>query len=204
MGNVNKKVDKFEITKRIAEENYRPPNEDIKKEYKVVMFGPSSVGKSYLASKLLGNIIKDNDDYTLKCQIGIKVISISEEEIIILEIYDVPVSDIDSNIVSDAIMTANSILFLFDASDNTNSSYLEMLKIYYKINSKKQALNRNIYIIAAKSEENIIGMCKGLGKNIDVVNEVKEWAESLNYTFLETSCYRNQGITKLRKLLTNS
>jgi GTPase SAR1 family protein len=204
MGNIIKKVDKFELTERIAEENYRPPNEDITIEYKIVMFGPSGVGKSYLCSKLLGTVIKEDDDYTLKCQIGVKVISISEEEIVVIEIYDVPVNDIDSKIVSDAIMNANSILYLFDASDETDHSYLEMQKIYYNINNKKQSENRNIFIIASKSEEDDIGMCKGSGRNIDVVNEAREWSETMNYSFLETSYFRNQGITKLRNLLTTS
>ena len=157
--------------------------------FKILLVGNSNVGKSSLFLRFVDEIWKENFVPTIGVDFKIKSIKI-DNKIIKLQIWDTAGQERFKSILSSYYKGANGILLLYDITNINSSKSLSNWLIDIEKNSSK---NVKKILIGNKCDLNELRKIP--------INKGKEFADTYNMKFIETSAKNNVNINECFNIL---
>ena len=157
--------------------------------FKILLVGNSNVGKSSLFLRFVDEIWKENFVPTIGVDFKIKSIKINNK-IIKLQIWDTAGQERFKSILSSYYKGANGILLLYDITNINSFKSLSNWLIDIEKNSSK---NVKKILIGNKCDLNELRKIP--------INKGKEFADTYNMKFIETSAKNNVNINECFNIL---
>jgi Ras-related protein Rab-1A len=157
--------------------------------FKILLVGNSNVGKSSLFLRFVDEIWKENFVPTIGVDFKIKSIKI-DNKIIKLQIWDTAGQERFRSILSSYYKGANGILLLYDITNVNSFKNLSNWLIDIEKNSSK---NVKKILIGNKCDLNELRKIP--------INKGKEFADTYNMKFIETSAKNNVNINECFNIL---
>ena len=157
--------------------------------FKILLIGNSNVGKSSLFLRFVDEIWKENFVPTIGVDFKIKSIKI-DNKIIKLQIWDTAGQERFKSILSSYYKGANGILLLYDITNINSFKSLSNWLIDIEKNSSK---NVKKILIGNKCDLNELRKIP--------MNKGKEFADTYNMKFIETSAKNNVNINECFNIL---
>ena len=157
--------------------------------FKILLIGNSNVGKSSLFLRFVDEIWKENFVPTIGVDFKIKSIKI-DNKIIKLQIWDTAGQERFKSILSSYYKGANGILLLYDITNVNSFKSLSNWLIDIEKNSSK---NVKKILIGNKCDLNELRKIP--------INKGKEFADTYNMKFIETSAKNNVNINECFNIL---
>ena len=157
--------------------------------FKILLVGNSNVGKSSLFLRFVDEIWKENFVPTIGVDFKIKSIKI-DNKIIKLQIWDTAGQERFKSILSSYYKGANGILLLYDITNINSFKSLSNWLIDIEKNSSK---NVKKILIGNKCDLNELRKIP--------INKGKEFADTYNMKFIETSAKNNVNINECFNIL---
>ena len=157
--------------------------------FKILLIGNSNVGKSSLFLRFVDEIWKENFVPTIGVDFKIKSIKINNK-IIKLQIWDTAGQERFKSILSSYYKGANGILLLYDITNVNSFKSLSNWLIDIEKNSSK---NVKKILIGNKCDLNELRKIP--------INKGKEFADTYNMKFIETSAKNNVNINECFNIL---
>ena len=157
--------------------------------FKILLIGNSNVGKSSLFLRFVDEIWKENFVPTIGVDFKIKSIKI-DNKIIKLQIWDTAGQERFRSILSSYYKGANGILLLYDITNVNSFKSLSNWLIDIEKNSSK---NVKKILIGNKCDLNELRKIP--------INKGKEFADTYNMKFIETSAKNNVNINECFNIL---
>ena len=157
--------------------------------FKILLVGNSNVGKSSLFLRFVDEIWKENFVPTIGVDFKIKSIKI-DNKIIKLQIWDTAGQERFRSILSSYYKGANGILLLYDITNVNSFKSLSNWLIDIEKNSSK---NVKKILIGNKCDLNELRKIP--------INKGKEFADTYNMKFIETSAKNNVNINECFNIL---
>ena len=171
------------------EENNNSSTNDYEYLFKILLIGNSNVGKSSLFLRFVDEIWKENFVPTIGVDFKIKSIKI-DNKIIKLQIWDTAGQERFKSILSSYYKGANGILLLYDITNVNSFKSLSNWLIDIEKNSSK---NVKKILIGNKCDLNELRKIP--------INKGKEFADTYNMKFIETSAKNNVNINECFNIL---
>ena len=171
------------------EENNNSSTNDYEYLFKILLIGNSNVGKSSLFLRFVDEIWKENFVPTIGVDFKIKSIKI-DNKIIKLQIWDTAGQERFRSILSSYYKGANGILLLYDITNVNSFKSLSNWLIDIEKNSSK---NVKKILIGNKCDLNELRKIP--------INKGKEFADTYNMKFIETSAKNNVNINECFNIL---
>ena len=171
------------------EENNNSSTNDYEYLFKILLVGNSNVGKSSLFLRFVDEIWKENFVPTIGVDFKIKSIKI-DNKIIKLQIWDTAGQERFKSILSSYYKGANGILLLYDITNVNSFKSLSNWLIDIEKNSSK---NVKKILIGNKCDLNELRKIP--------MNKGKEFADTYNMKFIETSAKNNVNINECFNIL---
>ena len=171
------------------EENNNSSTNDYEYLFKILLVGNSNVGKSSLFLRFVDEIWKENFVPTIGVDFKIKSIKINNK-IIKLQIWDTAGQERFKSILSSYYKGANGILLLYDITNINSFKSLSNWLIDIEKNSSK---NVKKILIGNKCDLNELRKIP--------INKGKEFADTYNMKFIETSAKNNVNINECFNIL---
>ena len=171
------------------EENNNSSTNDYEYLFKILLIGNSNVGKSSLFLRFVDEIWKENFVPTIGVDFKIKSIKI-DNKIIKLQIWDTAGQERFKSILSSYYKGANGILLLYDITNINSFKSLSNWLIDIEKNSSK---NVKKILIGNKCDLNELRKIP--------MNKGKEFADTYNMKFIETSAKNNVNINECFNIL---
>ena len=171
------------------EENNNSSTNDYEYLFKILLVGNSNVGKSSLFLRFVDEIWKENFVPTIGVDFKIKSIKINNK-IIKLQIWDTAGQERFKSILSSYYKGANGILLLYDITNVNSFKSLSNWLIDIEKNSSK---NVKKILIGNKCDLNELRKIP--------INKGKEFADTYNMKFIETSAKNNVNINECFNIL---
>lgn len=203
-----------------TEENCPPQN--VSNDMAVLIIGPSQCGKTELLMKLTGRRISNYGDPSFtseEIRIGLKESFLSNNELQVIEYWDIPLSKLDS--IPFITSNVKYVLLLYDC--NSHNSFRDMKEIFSDIYCLPTLSNASYLCIAAKDDYQFIRTTQRNGppdesstleeesvtarKDEDLgpcskeLKAGKEWARQRGFRFIPISSRYNCGITSILKTI---
>jgi len=137
--------------------------------YIFAIIGSHAVGKSELLKKIIGASIGTNYNYhrDTNVRIGYKPIQVTKSQILFLEVWDVPMEDI--NTIKLELPSLQGIILTFDP---TNESSFQFIKSFYN----QMLIITNFYCVATKDDILLLRSKRGDStKNNQKIKRIKEF-----------------------------
>ena len=157
--------------------------------FKILLIGNSNVGKSSLFLRFVDEIWKENFVPTIGVDFKIKSIKI-DNKIIKLQIWDTAGQERFRSILSSYYKGANGILLLYDITNVNSFKNLSNWLIDIEKNSSKDVKK---ILIGNKCDLNELRKIP--------INKGKEFADTYNMKFIETSAKNNVNINECFNIL---
>ena len=171
------------------EENNNSSTNDYEYLFKILLIGNSNVGKSSLFLRFVDEIWKENFVPTIGVDFKIKSIKI-DNKTIKLQIWDTAGQERFKSILSSYYKGANGILLLYDITNINSFKSLSNWLIDIEKNSSK---NVKKILIGNKCDLNELRKIP--------INKGKEFADTYNMKFIETSAKNNVNINECFNIL---
>ena len=171
------------------EENNNSSTNDYEYLFKILLIGNSNVGKSSLFLRFVDEIWKENFVPTIGVDFKIKSIKI-DNKTIKLQIWDTAGQERFKSILSSYYKGANGILLLYDITNINSFKSLSNWLIDIEKNSSK---NVKKILIGNKCDLNELRKIP--------MNKGKEFADTYNMKFIETSAKNNVNINECFNIL---
>jgi len=152
--------------------------------FKVLLLGNSNVGKSSLFLRFVDDIWNDTFVPTIGVDFKIKTFEIDEKKIK-MQIWDTAGQERFKNIISSYYRGAHGILLIYDVTDKDSFRNLANWLIEIEKNANKNVLK---VVIGNKTDlEN---------RRVITYNQGKEFADTYDLKFLETSAKKNLNVNE--------
>ena len=171
------------------EENNNSSTNDYEYLFKILLIGNSNVGKSSLFLRFVDEIWKENFVPTIGVDFKIKSIKI-DNKTIKLQIWDTAGQERFKSILSSYYKGANGILLLYDITNINSFKSLSNWLIDIEKNSSK---NVKKILIGNKCDLNELRKIP--------INKGKEFADTYDMEFIETSAKNNVNINECFNIL---
>ena len=171
------------------EENNNSSTNDYEYLFKILLIGNSNVGKSSLFLRFVDEIWKENFVPTIGVDFKIKSIKI-DNKTIKLQIWDTAGQERFKSILSSYYKGANGILLLYDITNVNSFKSLSNWLIDIEKNSSK---NVKKILIGNKCDLNELRKIP--------INKGKEFADTYDMEFIETSAKNNVNINECFNIL---
>ena len=172
-----------------SEEENNNDSFDYEYLFKILLIGNSNVGKSSLFLRYVDEIWKDNFVPTIGVDFKIKSIKI-DNKTIKLQIWDTAGQERFRSLLSSYFKGANGILLLYDITNVNSFKSLSNWLIEIEKNSSK---NVKKILIGNKCDLNDLRKIP--------INKGKEFADTYNMKFIETSAKNNVNINECFNIL---
>ena len=172
-----------------SEEENNNDSFDYEYLFKILLIGNSNVGKSSLFLRYVDEIWKDNFVPTIGVDFKIKSIKI-DNKTIKLQIWDTAGQERFRSLLSSYFKGANGILLLYDITNVNSFKSLSNWLIEIEKNSSK---NVKKILIGNKCDLNDLRKIP--------INKGKEFANTYNMKFIETSAKNNVNINECFNIL---